>query len=157
MQSFKNFIQEQTRFSNWVKPDLDALKLEYKVEYQKKPGLQSETNNAFPTERDFLQAARDAKVVEVDKNFDRKIANRSNTGSKEALLSLIRGYASYPKYRNEDTIDALYNGFETNAPMKMPIVLQMPDGGYRVMGGNTRMDVAFQLGIKPKVLLIKTK
>jgi hypothetical protein len=38
--------------------------------------------------------------------------------------------------------------------MDLPIVIQ--DNGYkRIFSGNTRMDIAFQLGINPKVLLIK--
>ena len=46
------------------------------------------------------------------------------------------------------------DGFDQNKPMKMPIVLQFTDGVYRVMGGNTRMDMAFIKGINPKVLII---
>jgi hypothetical protein len=39
--------------------------------------------------------------------------------------------------------------------MDYPIVIEDEDGYRRVFSGNTRMDIAFQLGINPKVLLIK--
>ena len=39
--------------------------------------------------------------------------------------------------------------------MDYPIVIEDEDGSKRVFSGNTRMDIAFQLGINPKVLLIK--
>lgn len=154
MKTFMDFIEEGKSFTNWVKPSLDDLKLEYKVEYTIKP-LRSLTNDAFPTFNDFKKAVDAAKVVTVDRSFNSKIAYRSNTRNQESLLSLIRGYASYPEFRNEKTIQAIYDGFDENKPMKMPLVLEMPDGSYRVMGGNTRMDIAFHKGVNPKVLLVK--
>lgn len=84
----------------------------------------------------------------------KKIEYRSKTKTKSAILSLIRGYASYPQFRNEKTIEAIYDGFKTNKPMKMPLVLRFPDGRMRIMGGNTRMDIAIQSGVTPRVLLI---
>ncbi|MGA1049105.1 MAG: hypothetical protein ACO3UU_13940, partial [Minisyncoccia bacterium] len=85
-----------------------------------------------------------------------RIAYRSGTESKEELLDLIKSYRSYPKYRNEKTLENMYNRFETNQSMDMPIVLEFGDGQRRIFAGNTRMDIAFQLGINPKVLLIKS-
>jgi hypothetical protein len=74
---------------------------------------------------------------------------------KEQILNMIKGYASYPEFRNEKTIDDIYDGFENNRPMKMPFVLQFPNGNMRIMSGNTRADIANQLGITPKALLIQ--
>lgn len=113
------------------------------------------TGDAFPTFEDFKAAADAGKVMEVTPAMDSKITYRSGTTSKAELLNLIRGYASYPQYRNEKTIDGLYAAFQNNTEMTMPIVLEFPNGKLRVMGGNTRMDVAFQLGVNPKVLVIK--
>lgn len=113
------------------------------------------TNDAFPTFEDFKEAADVGKVVEVTPQMDSRISYRSGTTSKEELLNLIRGYASYPQFRNEKTIDGLYAAFQNNTEMTMPLVLEFPNGKLRVMGGNTRMDVAFQLGLNPKVLVIK--
>lgn len=147
-------LNENVSFSNWVKPSLDDLKLEYKIEYQIKP-LKYLTNDAFPSFQDFLEAVSKAPIISINKSLDSKISYRSHTRTQDELLSLIRSYNSYPEFRNESTIQALYDGFKNNKPMKMPIVLMMPNRKMRIMGGNTRMDVAFQLGINPKVLLVE--
>jgi hypothetical protein len=154
--TFREILNEaaQIRFTNWVKPSKEDLALEYKIEYEIKP-LKSMTGNAFPTLQSFLSAVDDAKILKVTPAIDSKIGYRSRTRSKEALLSLIRGYASYPQFRNEKTIEAIYDGFRDNKPMKMPLVLQMGPSSMRIMGGNTRMDVAIHLGITPQVLLVK--
>jgi hypothetical protein len=154
VKTFKEHLNEnKIRFTNWVKPSDKDIALEYKVEYEIKP-LKQMTGDAFPTLRSFSQAVSKAKVMDVTPAIDRKIAYRSHTGSKESLLSLIRGYASYPEFRNEKTIESIYDGFKENKPMKMPFVLRFPNGQLRVMGGNTRMDVANHLGVTPKVLVI---
>jgi len=154
--TFINFMMERTsiNFDNWVKPSQEDIALEYKVEYQIKP-LKQMTGDAFPTLQSFASAVSKAKVLKVTDAIDRKISYRSRTRSKEALLSLIKNYASYPEFRNEKTIEAIYDGFKENRPMKMPLVLQFPDGTMRIMGGNTRMDVAMHLGITPQVLLVQ--
>jgi hypothetical protein len=146
--------KNSVNFTNWVKPSKEDLTLEYKIEYEIKP-LKAMTGDAFPTLQSFLSAASKAKILNVTPEIDRKIGYRSRTSSKEQLLSLIRGYASYPQFRNEKTIEAIYDGFRENKPMKMPIVLQLDSKTMRVMGGNTRMDVAQHLGITPQVLLIQ--
>jgi hypothetical protein len=147
-------MSEAKTYNKWVKPTDKDLELEYKIEYDIKP-LKGLTNNAFPTVDDFKKAAKAGRVMEVTPQIDRKIAYRSRTGSRNEIISLIKGYASYPEFRNEKTIDNIYKAFENNTPMTMPIVLEMPDGSMRVMGGNTRMDIAQHSGINPKVLLIK--
>lgn len=156
VKTFKQLIREsqKVKFNNWVRPDDNALTHEYKIEYEIKP-LKQMTGDAFPTLQSFLAAAKKGKVLSVTDAIDRKIGYRSRTKNKKDLLSLIKGYASYPQYRNEKTIDSIYNGFETGSPMSMPVVLLFADGSMRIMGGNTRMDVATHLGVTPKVLLIK--
>lgn len=141
-------------YDNWVHPDAESLKHEYRVEYEIKP-LKELTGNAFPTFEDFLKAALNGTPTVITPELDATISYRSRTSSRESLLSLIRGYASYPKYRNEETIAHLYSSIEGGLPMTMPIVLRMPGGDLRVMGGNTRMDVAFHLGVNPKALVIE--
>jgi len=39
--------------------------------------------------------------------------------------------------------------------MDMPIILEYPDGSRKMLSGNTRMDVSFQLGKNPKALIVK--
>jgi len=136
-------------FDNWVMPSINQLKLEYKVEHELKG------NSFFESEQDFLDAVENASVVQVTPEMDDSISYRSRTKSYEELISLIRGYKSYPQFRNEKTVQSIYDGFQTNKEMDYPIVLQFKDGKKRILSGNTRMDIAFQLGINPKVLLIK--
>ena len=158
MRTYKQFIgglkENKIRFTNWVKPSTKDIELEYKVEYEIKP-LKQVTNDAFPTVNDFKKAVKKAKVVDITPAMDRKIAYRSRTKSKSQIISLIKGYASYPEFRNEKTIDAIYDGFKENKPMKMPLILKFPDGSLRIMSGNTRTDIAQHLGVTPKALLIE--
>jgi hypothetical protein len=112
------------------------------------------TGDAFPDLKSFVSAVKNAKILKVTPTIDSSIAYRSRTRNKESLLSLIRGYASYPEFRNEKTIESIYDGYRENSPMKMSIVLKLQDGTMRVMGGNTRMDAANHLGITPQVLLV---
>jgi len=147
-------VENKVRFTNWVKPSTKDVELEYKVEYEIKP-LKQETNDAFPTVNDFKKAVKKAKVIDITPSMDRKIEYRSRTKSKSQIINLIKGYASYPEFRNEKTIDAIYNGFEENKPMKMPFILKFPNGRLRIMSGNTRTDIAQHLGITPKALLIE--
>lgn len=152
-----NITNNYGDFNNWKIPSLEKLKLEYKVEHELKG------NNFFDSEEEFLDAVDNGNVVEIayedmeNTISDRRISYRSRTRTKDELLSLIRGYRSYPQFRNEETVEAIYDGFKNNLPMDYPIVIQFNDGRYRVFSGNTRMDIAFQLGIYPKVLLIQSQ
>lgn len=143
-------LLEKTSFSNWIIPSTAQLKQEFNVEHEKK-GM-----HFFKNESDFLEAAKKAKIITVTKSINSQIENRSNTTSFEDLLDLITSYRSYPKYRNEDTLKAMYTAFKENKEMDCPIILQTRTS-MRIFSGNTRMDIAFQLGINPKALLIKVK
>ena len=145
-----DLLKESAQYSSWVKPSVDSLKKEFKIEHELKG------HDFFDSEEEFLEAARKAQVVTITPSEDARIAYRSGTESKEELLSLIKSYRSYPKYRNEKTLENMYNRFEQNETMDMPIVIEFSNGRRRVFGGNTRMDIAFQLGINPKVLLVKS-
>jgi hypothetical protein len=134
----------------WAKPSEADLKHEYFVEIELKG------NNFFESEEAFLQAASEGNVLELDGYTDAAIRYRSHTRSKAQLLRLIKSYRSYPEFRNEDTIDNLYERIGRDMPMTMPIVLMFKESGeMRVLGGNTRLDVAFQLNKTPKVLVVQ--
>jgi hypothetical protein len=144
------------KYNNWKIPSHDEIALEYKLEYVNK-GLDGMCDGAFNTFEKFLKAVMSAKVTEVTPAMDKKIDYRSRTKTKDQLINLLKGYRSWPEFRNEKTVDRLYSGFDKNEAMPMPMVLQFENGDMRVLGGNTRMDVAFQKGINPKVLMIKVK
>ena len=70
------------------------------------------------------------------------------------LLSLIKTYRSYPKFRNKESLEKLEKLIVSGGAVTMPIVVQTDDG-LMVMGGNTRMDIAFMHGIDPTVIVVK--
>ena len=145
-----DILNEITGFSNWKIPDISQLKQEFKIEHEMKG------HDFWEDEDDFLNSVKNGKIVTITPSEDQDISYRSGTRSYEQLLNLIKSYRSYPKYRNEDTLKSIYDGFKTNQPMTLPVVIEFEDGNKRIFSGNTRMDIAFQLGINPKVLLIKS-
>ena len=147
---WKTQLKEILQFDNWVVPSISQLKQEFRVEHELKG------NDFFESEDEFLQAIEEGEIITVTPAIDAQINYRSGTSSREELLDLIKQYRSYPKYRNEDTIQSLYSAFETNQPIDLPIIIEFTDGTKRIFSGNTRMDIAFQLGINPKALLIKS-
>lgn len=133
----------------WVKPDKKELEREYEVEVIKKH------LDIGMTKDEFVKAALKAQTLKVTSSVDKGIAYRSWTSNKKSLLSLIKSYRSYPEFRNEKTLDNLYDRMENGQTMNMPIVIEFKNGMKRVMAGNTRMDVARHLGLDPVVLLVK--
>jgi hypothetical protein len=146
-----NILKEITQFSNWKIPSLLQLKQEFKIEQEIKD------NKFWKDEEEFLNAIKNGKIVTITPSEDQNIDYRSGTESYEELLNLIKNYRSYPEFRNEKTLKAIYDGFKENKSMDLPIVIEDKKGHMRVFSGNTRIDIAFQLGINPKVLLIKGK
>jgi thiol-disulfide isomerase/thioredoxin len=144
-----DILKEAIGFSNWVMPSLSNLKQEFKIEQEMKG------NEFWEDEEDFLNAVKNGKIVTINSSEDQNIDYRSGTTSYEELLDLIQGYRSYPEFRNEKTLKDIYDGFKENKAMDYPIVIEDENGSRRVFSGNTRMDIAFQLGIDPKVLLIR--
>jgi DNA-binding transcriptional regulator YhcF (GntR family) len=145
-----DILKEIIQFSNWKTPSLPQLKQEFKVEQILK------NRHYWNSEEDFLEAVKNGKIVTITPEEDQNIDNRSYTESYDELLNLIQSYRSYPEFRNEETLQTIYDGFKNNKSMDLPIVMEFNNGRKRIFSGNTRMDIAFQLGINPKVLLVKT-
>jgi len=133
---------------NWITPSIPTLQREFNVEQVLK------NQNFFPNENSFLNAVKNATVQEITPEIDATIGYRSGTTTKEDLIALSKTYGSWPKYRNEETINSIYDGLSLGKDMEMPMVLQFPNGNKRVFSGNTRMDAARQLGINPNVLML---
>ena len=144
-----DILKEMIGFSNWKMPSQSNLKQEFKIEQEMKG------NEFWEDEEEFMDAIKHGKIITITPSEDQNIHYRSGTESYDELLDLIQSYQSYPEFRNEKTLKAIYDGFKTNQPMDYPIVIEDENGPRRVFSGNTRMDIAFQLGINPKVLLIK--
>lgn len=144
-----DLLKEIIGFSNWRMPSLSQLKQEFKIEHELKG------NEFWDSEEEFLQAIKNGKITTITPSEDQNIDYRSGTESYDELLDLIKQYKSYPEYRNEDTLKSIYDGFKKGESMGLPIVIEDENGERRIFSGNTRMDIAFQLGINPKVLIIK--
>ena len=151
MKAFSNYLSEAT--ANWVRPDDAALRKEYQIEYKKHLVHELDTD-VFPTEQSFLDAIAKAKVVTVTPAMDNKIEDRSQTKSMASLLGLIKGYRSYPKFRNEKTLKALEKRITSGEPVDMAIVTKKGNH-MQVFSGNTRMDIAFMHKINPKVIMLE--
>jgi len=152
----KNLLREslliesiKKQYNAWVMPSDEMLAQEYKVEHELKG------KKIWESFKEFIDAVKNATIVEVDEAMDNKIYNRSRTKTFDSLHNLIKSYRSYPKYRNEDTLKNLYTRIKNNETLDYPIVLKYKDGNMIIFSGNTRMDVAFQMGVNPKVLMVE--
>lgn len=144
-------ISESTMFNNWKRSSKADLAKEFKIEYLMKS---IRKRGYFNDVSEFIDAYNKGSVETITHSEDKHIRNRSRTNTKRELLSLIKTYASYPEFRNEESLEKLYQAFLENKPMTMPIIID--DNGTRtIFSGNTRMDVAFQTGINPQVVVIK--
>jgi len=146
----RNGSHSSLMFSNWRTPSALQLVMEFEIEHELK-GCRF-----WRSKGEFMQAVAEATCEKITPEMDASISYRSRTRTKDQLLALIKTYRSYPEYRNEATIAAIYEGYEKNLPMDRPLLVESSAGGRRVFSGNTRMDAAFQLGIEPEVLVLKS-
>jgi hypothetical protein len=144
----------KSTFNNWVFPNAATLQADFE-EYKKKETRKWEQRAQvmgfrfpiFNTLQDFISALKSAQIIMLTKEHDRRVMNRSHTSSIEDLKSLVGGY-NMPR-----DVDRIVQGYQSNAPMPYPIILKGSKGEW-IQAGNTRCDVAFILGIEPKVLLV---
>jgi len=149
MRLLKHLITE-----NWAFPSDSVMKDDFS-EYKKKEMSKWRSRAdrmgfrfpIFETFDDFKQALKDAEVIELTKALDNKIQNRSQTSSIESLKNLVSSYV-----RPRD-VDRIIQGLQSGARLPMPIVLKGAYGMW-IMAGNTRLDSAFILGKKPKILIV---
>jgi hypothetical protein len=138
----------------WVFPDNKTLKSdfsEYKHKEDYKWKRRAEQIGArfplFADFDDFVNRLKKARVVNLTRDVDNKITNRSHTSSIESLKSLVGSYS-----RPRD-VDRIIQGIMGDDKIPFPIVLK-GNRGMWIMAGNTRLDTAFLLGNKPKVLMV---
>lgn len=125
--------------TKWTFPSKKSFEKEYKIEVEIKG------NDFFESLEQFMSAVDCSEVITVDGLTDAGIEYRSHTKTQSQLLNLIRGYRSYPQYRNEATLQNLYDRIRSGQEMDMPIILEFRDGSLRILSGNTRADVAMQI------------
>jgi hypothetical protein len=134
--------EEKDEHGHWVKPDDDSLRTEYKVEYGHH--FKHSHGDHFPSYDDFHKAVHESPVEHITPDKDRHVGGRSHTKSFDDLHDLIKGYRSYPKYRNEKTLRALSDRVRDKQPTHLPIIMQHHDGRRQIFSGNTRADLANQ-------------
>ena len=82
--------------------------------------------------------------------FHRNADYRHRNFYRERLIQKCLPWDGKPNhnfyYRNEDTVNDIFDGFRNNSPMKMPIALECIDdydrGKLEMFSGNTRMNIA---------------
>jgi len=138
----------------WIFPDDKTLKADFS-EYKKKEDYKwqrraEQIGARFPIFTDFddfKTRLKKARVVNLTLQIDNQITNRSHCSSIESLKSLV---STYKRPRN---VQKIQQGIMGDDKLPMPIVLKGTRGLW-ILAGNTRLDVAFLLGDKPKVLMI---
>lgn len=141
-------------YTNWQFPSHENLVHEYQREWLDK-NVNKIYGDFYKSAEEFILSCQFSSFETINRERDNRMANRSHTKTKEQLINMIKHFRSYPKFRNEQTIENLYFRFANNLEMDMPIVVADERGNERILGGNTRMDVAFQLGIQPKAIILK--
>lgn len=145
---------ESLKFNNWIFPTAATLRADFD-EYKKKELTKWKRRAEsmgfrfpiFDTYEDFASALKSAKVITLTPEHDRRVMNRSHTGSINDLKSLVSGY-NMPR-----DVDRIVQGYQSNAAMPYPIILKGTNGEW-IMAGNTRLDTAFIMGVTPKVLYV---
>lgn len=132
-------LKEEIGKPKWVRPTDADIEHEYKYEY-----LNHHADYGFRDKEHFASAIKKAKVLHVTPEIDRNIGYRSHTKDFDSLHDMIKGYASYPQFRNEKTLRSLSNRIKSGKPVTYPLLLKQKNGGLKVMGGNTRADLSMQ-------------
>jgi hypothetical protein len=140
-------LDSKNAASNWNNATEQYLKKEYDIEIRKK-GLSN-----LISEEEFINQGAQQSVAPIENATD--LAYRTVNPTRQSIIDQSKNYASWPQYRNEQTIDDIYKGFETGKAMDPIIVMEMPNGTQRIVSGNTRLNIAEQLGIKPSGVTIK--
>ena len=147
-------LSKHLLYENWAFPSDEVMKDDFS-EYKKKEESKWKSRARsmgfrfpiFATFDDFKQALKTAEVVDLTRAMDDKIQNRSQTGSIEGLKSLVG------TYKRPRDVDRIVSGLMAGDKLPMPIILKGLHGLW-VMAGNTRLDSAFILGKKIKVLVV---
>lgn len=101
----------------------------------------------FTDLENFREMIEAGEIREIDRAFALKIHGMSTISSVGALKSLV---STYSKPRD---VDRIVNGMKNEEKIPMPIIVKGKEGMW-VLSGNTRCNVSFALGFKPKVIII---
>jgi hypothetical protein len=124
---------------NWVDNSTADLQQEYNVEYQYH--VRHWAGDIWPTFEDFEDAYRAGQTISLSNTSGISGATMMPV---EDLLDMVKGYRSWPQYRNDKTFQDIIDGIHNGSPMKLPIVLEK-NGRRTIMSGNTRLNLALVL------------
>ena len=151
---YLDYLSEQERYANWVNYTPESLKSDF-AEYKKKEERKWKTRaqaigarfplfKGFP---EFTQALKTAKVKKLFKGEAEKIGHVALNDKLSDVKSMVGAY------QQPRDVDRIVKGFESNAKMPMPIILKCKKDQF-IMAGNTRLNVAYIMGILPQVLVV---
>lgn len=109
----------------------------YRGEYDRE--MQRYFPNALSFEQ-FCEKMNARVFIAVDRIYP----GMTNFKSINSVIELIKGYRSYPEFRNEDTVRALYKRIDsagTGMKTDMPIFVKKY-GRISIIAGNTRSNLA---------------
>ena len=149
------YLNEQSHpYKNWIFPNEETMRAdfnEYKKKEERKWKRRSEIiGSRFPIFEDydhFKSSLKNAKVITLTPEIDKKILNRSYEKSIEGLKSLVGTY-TIPR-----DVDRIVKGFQKGDKIPYPIVIK-GDRKMWIMAGNTRLNTSFIMGVEPKVLMV---
>lgn len=154
---YLDYLLEQKEFNKWVNYTPESLKSDF-AEYKKKEsskwksradkiGAKFPIFKGFP---EFTQALKSGKVKKLFKGEAEKINNVVLNNNLSGVKNMV---SSYQQPRD---VDRIVKGFESNTKMPMPIILQGKQDDF-LLAGNTRLNVAYIMGILPQALVIDVR
>lgn len=149
-------MDDNIEYTSWVFPSNKAIADEFEREVVNK-NLWLHIDG-LPTDVDeFVALVKESPVKIITPAEDNRIEYRSHTSNINELIELLSTYKSWGTFRTPNTVAQLYSAFINNRDMDMPIVLEYERNGRtvrRVLGGNTRMDIARQLGVEIRAVVV---
>ena len=152
---YLDYLSEQERYAKWVNYTPESLKsdfAEYKDKEERKWKTRAQAIGArFPLFKgfpEFTQALKKAKVKKLFQGEAERIGHVVLNNNLSDVKRMVSGYTSGPR-----DVDRIVKGFESNAKMPMPIILKGKKDQF-IMAGNTRLNVAYIMGLLPQVLVV---
>jgi len=142
---------KKVSFSSWVMPSDENLQDEYEREYKKH--FRHTFGDLFPTFKSWKTAITNGNIITVTPTIRKTLHNASNLKTINSVLELIKTYSSYPKFRNEKTIEALKQRFLNNDPVFMPLIYEDENAELHVVAGDTRLNLSNILKVTPKAIV----
>lgn len=133
------------KFNNWVSPSADDIKRSY---YGDSVPNNEGAHEYFDSMAKYTKALKEARIIKIEKFGDEYINGRTQLKTQRKLIN------KFPD--KKDMILSLYERFNNNEPVTIPIIVVSESGDRFIVTGNIVMDIAFQLGIEPRVLFVKT-